>query len=138
MTSITCLSDSGNFESVLQIIDSIYTMMVVQAREVYSKELKGSISAIASLQGHLLVAIGPKIILHSWSGSELNGTAFFDAPLYVVSLNIVSLPCPNHSECCSTQLASVQTPDYVLSNFCLVQWRSKARPLPHLLLCPPK
>lgn len=59
------------------------------AREVYSKELKGSISAIASLQGHLLVAIGPKIILHSWNGSELNGAAFFDAPLYVVSLNIV-------------------------------------------------
>jgi hypothetical protein len=61
----------------------------LQAREVYSKELKGSISAIASLQGHLLVAIGPKIILHSWNGSELNGAAFFDAPLYVVSLNIV-------------------------------------------------
>lgn len=59
------------------------------AREVYSKELKGSISAIASLQGHLLIAIGPKIILHSWNGSELNGAAFFDAPLYVVSLNIV-------------------------------------------------
>jgi len=64
-------------------------MFGVQAREVYSKELKGSISAIASLQGHLLVAIGPKIILHSWNGSELNGAAFFDAPLYVVSLNIV-------------------------------------------------
>jgi hypothetical protein len=31
----------------------------------------------------------PKIILHTWIGSELNGAAFFDAPLYVVSLNIV-------------------------------------------------
>lgn len=59
------------------------------ATEIYSRELKGAISAIASLQGHLLVAIGPKIILHSWNGSELVGAAFFDAPLYVVSLNIV-------------------------------------------------
>uniref|UniRef100_A0A5B6ZUE1 Cleavage and polyadenylation specificity factor 160 kDa subunit n=2 Tax=Davidia involucrata TaxID=16924 RepID=A0A5B6ZUE1_DAVIN len=58
--------------------------------EVYSKELKGAISALASLQGHLLIASGPKIILHKWTGSELIGVAFFDAPpLYVVSLNIV-------------------------------------------------
>lgn len=58
--------------------------------EVYSKELKGAISALASLQGHLLIASGPKIILHKWTGTELNGIAFFDVPpLYVVSLNIV-------------------------------------------------
>ncbi|KAJ0042930.1 hypothetical protein Pint_17292 [Pistacia integerrima] len=58
--------------------------------EVYSKELKGAISAVASLQGHLLIASGPKIILHKWTGTELNGIAFYDAPpLYVVSLNIV-------------------------------------------------
>ncbi|WVZ14862.1 hypothetical protein V8G54_012428 [Vigna mungo] len=58
--------------------------------EVYSKELKGAISALASLQGHLLIASGPKIILHKWNGTELNGIAFFDAPpLHVVSLNIV-------------------------------------------------
>lgn len=58
---------------------------------MYSKELKGAISALASLQGHLLIASGPKIILHKWTGTELNGIAFFDAPpLHVVSLNIVS------------------------------------------------
>lgn len=57
---------------------------------MYSKELKGAISALASLQGHLLLASGPKIILHKWTGSELNGVAFYDVPpLYVVSLNIV-------------------------------------------------
>ncbi|XP_052191714.1 cleavage and polyadenylation specificity factor subunit 1 isoform X2 [Diospyros lotus] len=61
-----------------------------EVSEVYSKELKGAISALASLQGHLLIASGPKIILHKWTGSELNGVAFFDVPpLYVVSLNIV-------------------------------------------------
>lgn len=58
--------------------------------EIYSKELKGAISAVASLQGHLLISAGPKIILHKWTGAELNGVAFFDAPpLHVVSLNIV-------------------------------------------------
>lgn len=57
--------------------------------EIYSKELKGAISALASLQGHLLIAAGPKIILHKWTGTELNGVAFFDPPLHVVSLNIV-------------------------------------------------
>ncbi|XLR27215.1 hypothetical protein S83_055115, partial [Arachis hypogaea] len=57
--------------------------------EVYSRELKGAISALASLQGHLLIASGPKIILHKWTGTELNGIAFFDTPpLHVVSLNI--------------------------------------------------
>ncbi|KAI3970200.1 hypothetical protein MKW92_050293 [Papaver armeniacum] len=58
--------------------------------EVYSKELKGAISALASLQGHLLLASGPKVILHKWTGTELNGVAFHDTPpLHVVSLNIV-------------------------------------------------
>lgn len=57
--------------------------------EVYSKELKGAISALASLQGHLLIASGPKITLHKWTGVELVGVAFYDAPLHVVSLNIV-------------------------------------------------
>ncbi|KAG0498836.1 hypothetical protein HPP92_003527 [Vanilla planifolia] len=57
--------------------------------EVYSKESKGAISALASLQGHLLIASGPKITLHNWTGTELNGVAFYDAPLYVVSMNIV-------------------------------------------------
>ena len=65
-------------------------LMFFQVSEIYSKELKGAISALASLQGHLLIASGPKIILHKWTGTELNGVAFFDAPpLYVVSLNIV-------------------------------------------------
>ncbi|KAL4188054.1 hypothetical protein AMTRI_Chr09g42200 [Amborella trichopoda] len=57
--------------------------------EVHSKELKGAISALAPLQGHLLIASGPKIVLHKWNGTELTAVAFFDAPLYVVSLNIV-------------------------------------------------
>ncbi|XP_022157087.1 cleavage and polyadenylation specificity factor subunit 1 [Momordica charantia] len=72
--------------SVGKDIDNSQTLV----SEVYSKELKGAISALASLQGHLLIASGPKIILHKWTGAELNGIAFYDVPpLYVVSLNIV-------------------------------------------------
>ena len=69
-----------------------YSYFWYQVSEVFSKELKGAISALASLQGHLLIASGPKIILHKWTGSDLTGVAFFDVPpLYVVSLNIVSI-----------------------------------------------
>lgn len=58
--------------------------------EVFSKEYKGAISALASLQGHLLVASGPKITLYKWNATELTPVAFFDVPpLHVVSLNIV-------------------------------------------------
>ncbi|KAF5818129.1 putative cleavage/polyadenylation specificity factor, A subunit [Helianthus annuus] len=58
--------------------------------EVYSKEMKGAISALASIQGYLLVASDPKVILHKWTGAELNDVAFFYAPpLYVVNLNIL-------------------------------------------------
>lgn len=63
-----------------------------QVSEVYSKESKGAISALASLQGHLLIASGPKITINKWTGSELTGVAFFDVPaLYVVSINIVRI-----------------------------------------------
>ncbi|GBG62092.1 hypothetical protein CBR_g28568 [Chara braunii] len=58
-------------------------------QEVFSKELKGAISAVAAVQGRLLIAVGPKIILHTWDGSDLSWAAFFDAPLYIVSLNTV-------------------------------------------------
>jgi hypothetical protein len=33
--------------------------LLFQVSEVYSKEFKGAISALASLQGHLLIASGP-------------------------------------------------------------------------------
>lgn len=69
----------------------LYSCVCSQVLEVFSKEFKGAISALASLQGHLLIASGPKIILHKWTGSELIVIAFYDVPpLHVVSLNIVS------------------------------------------------
>lgn len=79
------------FVCVLIFFDIIIFVSGFKVTEVYSKEMKGVISALASIQGYLLVASGPKVILHKWIGSELSGVAFFDAPpLYVVSSNIVS------------------------------------------------
>eukprot|EP00897_Mesotaenium_endlicherianum_P010246 jgi/Mesen1/924/ME000117S00085 len=58
--------------------------------EVYSKEHKGAVSAIATLApGYLLVAIGTKLNMHTWNGQHLNPIAFFDCPLYVVTLSVV-------------------------------------------------
>uniref|UniRef100_A0A0D3FTF4 Cleavage/polyadenylation specificity factor A subunit N-terminal domain-containing protein n=1 Tax=Oryza barthii TaxID=65489 RepID=A0A0D3FTF4_9ORYZ len=72
--------------------------------EVYSKESKGAVSAVASLQGHLLIASGPKITLNKWTGAELTAVAFYDAPLHVVSLNI---------HCCDIRQAG-----YTLGHVC--------------------
>uniref|UniRef100_A0A0D9W2W1 Cleavage/polyadenylation specificity factor A subunit C-terminal domain-containing protein n=1 Tax=Leersia perrieri TaxID=77586 RepID=A0A0D9W2W1_9ORYZ len=66
--------------------------------EVYSKESKGAVSAVASLQGHLLIASGPKITLNKWTGAELTAVAFYDAPLHVVSLNIIFYYAPKMVE----------------------------------------
>ncbi|PWA67991.1 Cleavage/polyadenylation specificity factor, A subunit, C-terminal [Artemisia annua] len=47
-------------------------MTISGVTEVYSKEMKGAISALASLQGYLLVASGPKTILHKWNGCDMS------------------------------------------------------------------
>ncbi|KAK4798946.1 hypothetical protein SAY86_024311 [Trapa natans] len=65
---------------------------LLQISEVYSKYFKTAISAVASLQGLLLFSTGLKLVLHGWTGTELNTIALFDVPpLYVVSLNVVCI-----------------------------------------------
>lgn len=94
-TPVSCLSFvffKKNYVFIyLPKTNYLYSCVCSQVLEVFSKEFKGAISALASLQGHLLIASGPKIILHKWTGSELIVIAFYDVPpLHVVSLNIVS------------------------------------------------
>ncbi|CAI5992599.1 unnamed protein product [Closterium sp. NIES-64] len=61
-------------------------------RELYSKEpiagssQRGSVAALTALQGNLLLAVGRQLVLYAWNGVELEGIAFLDAPLYVVSM----------------------------------------------------
>ncbi len=55
-----------------------------------TKEQKGPISAVAQLEGYLMVATGPKIILYNFfNGKDLTAAAFFDAQIFIVSLNTV-------------------------------------------------
>lgn len=57
---------------------------------IHEKEQKGPISAVTSVSGYLLVAIGSKLILFDFStGEELKGMAFYDASIYVVSMNTI-------------------------------------------------
>ncbi|CAI5981874.1 unnamed protein product [Closterium sp. NIES-65] len=64
-------------------------------RELYSKEpiagssQRGSVAALTALQGNLLLAVGRQLVLYAWNGVELEGIAFLDAPLYVVSMATV-------------------------------------------------
>ncbi|CAI5467860.1 unnamed protein product [Closterium sp. Yama58-4] len=64
-------------------------------RELYSKEpiagssQRGSVAALTALQGNLLLAVGRQLVLYAWNGVELEGIAFLDSPLYVVSMGTV-------------------------------------------------
>jgi len=59
-------------------------------RLLFQREHKGPVSAVAQLESnYVLVAIGQRIIVHSWRNSDLVGTAFYDVDLYVTSISIV-------------------------------------------------
>lgn len=59
-------------------------------RLAQTKEQKGPISAVCALEGYLMVATGPKIIVYNFiNGKDLVGAAFFDAQIFIVSLNTV-------------------------------------------------
>lgn len=46
---------------------------------------RGPVTAVAGIEGHLIVAIGSKLMVYLWTGEKLEGCAFFDAPMQVVS-----------------------------------------------------
>lgn len=58
-------------------------------REAYARELKGPVSAACAVQGRLLLAVGTRLQLHTWTGADLSMVAFFDAFLYVATLHSV-------------------------------------------------
>ena len=48
---------------------------------------KGPISALSAVQGYLILAIGPKILMYSFeSGKEFVGKAFYDTQMFIVSI----------------------------------------------------
>ena len=50
------------------------------------KPSKMACSAIESVDGTLMVAIGTKLTAHTWDGKHLNPVAFYDTPLYTTTL----------------------------------------------------
>lgn len=54
------------------------------------EEFKGPVTAVCALNGHLSIAIGPKIMLYSFeTGESLVGIAFLDTNLYITSMNSI-------------------------------------------------
>ena len=53
------------------------------------REAKMACTALSGLEGNLVIAIGNKLIVHSWDGESLTPVAFFDTPLHTVTVNVV-------------------------------------------------
>ncbi|KAI8928665.1 CPSF A subunit region-domain-containing protein [Entophlyctis helioformis] len=53
------------------------------------EEDRSPFSALCTINGYIVAAIGPKIIMYQLEDSELNGVAFMDVNVFVVSLKAV-------------------------------------------------
>ncbi|ACO62465.1 predicted protein [Micromonas commoda] len=60
-----------------------------QGQLVCVRDAKMACTALEGVGGHLAVAIGTKLIVHSWDGHSLMPVAFFDTPLHTVTMNVV-------------------------------------------------
>ena len=60
-----------------------------QGRVACIRDAKMACTALSGLEGHLVVAIGTKLIVHAYDGHELTPVAFFDTPLHTVTINVV-------------------------------------------------
>ena len=60
-----------------------------QGRVACERDAKMACTALSGLEGHLVVAIGNKLVVHQWDGELLHPVAFFDTPLHTVTINVV-------------------------------------------------
>lgn len=56
---------------------------------IYAREFRGPVTNLTSLEGYIILTIGNRLETHQWTGSSLQRTAFFDAPILIASLNVV-------------------------------------------------
>ena len=59
------------------------------AREPAPNGQRGAVTAVASMQGYLLLAVARQLVVYHWTGSSLEEAAFFEAPMYIVSMATV-------------------------------------------------
>lgn len=62
---------------------------VFEGRTVWRQECRAPVNAVAVLDGSLLMGIGSRLELCSWNGSGLTRLAFFDAPVFITTVNVV-------------------------------------------------
>jgi len=74
------------FEIAKQAIDN--TQENGQLTLFWEKSHRGPASAMADLEGHLIVAVGPKLLVHRWSHDteDLVPCAFHDAQIYICTI----------------------------------------------------
>eukprot|EP00741_Cyanophora_paradoxa_P007659 tig00001164_g7408.t1 len=59
-------------------------------RLAYQREQRGAVTAVAAMEGYLVVGVGQKVYVYMWQNEqELVGAAFFDAGLATVALHAV-------------------------------------------------
>jgi cleavage and polyadenylation specificity factor subunit 1 len=58
---------------------------------ICEKDLKGPVSAIAHVQGYLIVSVGPKLYVYffDWNNKQLVPASFFDAQFYATSMKTI-------------------------------------------------
>lgn len=56
---------------------------------VWSQECRAPVNVVAVLDGSLLIGIGNRLELCAWTGSSMTRLAFFDAPIFVTSANVM-------------------------------------------------
>ena len=64
-------------------------LSLVHAREPAPNGQRGAVTAVASMQGYLLLAVARQLVVYHWTGSSLEEAAFFEAPMYITSMATV-------------------------------------------------
>lgn len=88
---------------------------VLKLKLLYEKKWKGPVSAVAAVEGYLLVCVGSKLTLHQLLNKrDLNAIAFYDAQMYITGLHVVK--------------------NYILvtdlyKSVCLLRWKEQTRTL---------
>lgn len=86
-----CLGRVVLFELTKQDVDVVdgVALQKWEGRFVYSREYQGPVTSVTEFKGNLLTAISSRLELHYWTGKSLIKSSFFDAPLFITSVNVV-------------------------------------------------